>query len=275
MKLSIITVNLNNRDGLQKTIDSVVSQTFKDFEWIVIDGGSTDGSEELIAQYADHFAYWVSEPDKGIYNAMNKGIKVANGEYLLFLNSGDWLYGENILEECFAINRNANILYCDCVIKKGSTFVNRNYSDNLSFAEFYDTSLCHQSTLIKAILLKDNLYDESLKIVSDWKFFLQKALEGRSFQHIDIPLSVYNLEGVSSINPDLLMDEKKNIGKCVVPSCILTDVDLINRLDKDWQLKEIMKYREKKRIYHKIITATITFIRLLDKLISRKNGNQR
>ena len=85
MKLSIITVNLNNREGLQKTIDSVVNQTFRDFEWIVIDGGSTDGSKELIEQYADHFAYWVSEPDKGIYNAMNKGIKVAKGEYLQFL----------------------------------------------------------------------------------------------------------------------------------------------------------------------------------------------
>ena len=80
MKLSIITVNYNNREGLQRTIDSVVSQTFRDFEWIVIDGGSTDGSKELIKQYADHFSYWVSEPDKGIYNAMNKGILKATGE---------------------------------------------------------------------------------------------------------------------------------------------------------------------------------------------------
>ncbi len=89
MKLSIITVNLNNKDGLQKTIDSVISQTFKDFEWIVIDGGSTDGSKELIEKYSDYISYWVSEPDKGIYNAMNKGIKVAKGDYLEFLNSGD------------------------------------------------------------------------------------------------------------------------------------------------------------------------------------------
>ena len=95
MKLSIITVNLNNRDGLKKTIDSVISQTFKDFEWIVIDGGSTDGSRELIEQYVNHFAYWVSEPDKGVYNAMNKGVKKAKGEYLQFLNSGDWLRDEN------------------------------------------------------------------------------------------------------------------------------------------------------------------------------------
>lgn len=91
IKLSIITVNLNNCDGLRRTIDSVVSQTFTDFEWIVIDGGSTDCSRELMEQYKDHFAFWCSEPDNGIYNAMNKGIVHANGEWLLFLNSGDWL----------------------------------------------------------------------------------------------------------------------------------------------------------------------------------------
>ena len=94
MKLSIITVNLNNRDGLQRTIDSVVSQTFTDYEWIVIDGGSTDGSRELIGQHQDRFAYWCSEPDKGIYNAMNKGIAHAKGEWLQFLNSGAWLYSK-------------------------------------------------------------------------------------------------------------------------------------------------------------------------------------
>ena len=99
MKLSIITVNLNNRDGLQKTIDSVVSQTFKDYEWIVIDGGSTDGSKELIEQYADHFTDWVSEPDKGIYNAMNKGIGMASGEYIQFLNSGDSLVSGHVVDQ--------------------------------------------------------------------------------------------------------------------------------------------------------------------------------
>ena len=77
MKLSIITINYNNKAGLQKTIDSVVAQTWRDFEWIIIDGGSTDGSKELIEQYQQHFAYWCSEPDKGVYNAMNKGIDKA------------------------------------------------------------------------------------------------------------------------------------------------------------------------------------------------------
>ena len=90
MKLSIITVNLNNLEGLKKTYESVVSQTFTDYEWLVIDGGSTDGSREFIEQHQDKFAYWCSEPDKGIYNAMNKGIVRAKGEYLNFMNSGDY-----------------------------------------------------------------------------------------------------------------------------------------------------------------------------------------
>ena len=119
MKLSIITVNLNNRDGLQKTIDSVICQTFRDFEWIVIDGGSTDGSKELIEQYADHFAYWVSEPDKGIYNAMNKGIKVAKGEYLQFLNSGDSLWNETTLQGVVPFfSGTTDIFYGDVAIMK-------------------------------------------------------------------------------------------------------------------------------------------------------------
>lgn len=91
-KLSIITVNLNNKDGLQKTIESVISQTCKDFEWIIIDGGSVDGSKDIIEKYSKEIDYWVSESDQGIYHAMNKGILRSHGEYLLFLNSGDYLF---------------------------------------------------------------------------------------------------------------------------------------------------------------------------------------
>lgn len=96
MKLSIITINYNNREGLRKTIESVVAQTTREFEYIVIDGGSTDGSVDVIKEFSDYIDYWVSEPDKGIYNAMNKGVKVAHGDYCQFLNSGDWLYDSNV-----------------------------------------------------------------------------------------------------------------------------------------------------------------------------------
>lgn len=109
MKLSIITVNLNNKDGLQKTIDSVISQTFKDFEWIVIDGGSTDGSKELIEKYQESISYWVSEPDSGIYNAMNKGIRIGGG-YIIFLNSGDYLFNSRSLEDSLKFCKGYDII---------------------------------------------------------------------------------------------------------------------------------------------------------------------
>ena len=97
MKFSIITVNYNNKEGLRKTIESVIHQTFRDFEFIVIDGGSTDGSDDVLKEYDAQIDYWVSEPDGGIYQGMNKGIKKATGEYLNFMNSGDCFYASNIL----------------------------------------------------------------------------------------------------------------------------------------------------------------------------------
>lgn len=100
MQLSIITINRNNAAGLRRTIESVVSQTaFNQIEYIVIDGASTDGSKEVIMEFADKLTYWISEPDTGIYNAMNKGIKVATGEYCQFLNSGDWLAENKVIED--------------------------------------------------------------------------------------------------------------------------------------------------------------------------------
>ena len=98
MKLSIITINFNNKAGLERTITSVFQQDFKDFEFIVIDGGSTDGGKELIESNKQHFSYWVSEADKGIYNAMNKGIKMSKGKYVAFLNSDDWFNNNTLLD---------------------------------------------------------------------------------------------------------------------------------------------------------------------------------
>lgn len=99
MKYSIITVNLNNANGLKETIDSIVNQTCCDYEYLIIDGGSTDDSLSIIKQYKDQIDYWVSEPDKGIFNAMNKGINVSHGDYLIFMNSGDCFNNGKVLEE--------------------------------------------------------------------------------------------------------------------------------------------------------------------------------
>ena len=201
MKLSIITVNLNNREGLQKTIDSVVSQTFRDFEWIVIDGGSTDGSKELIEQYADHFAYWVSEPDKGIYNAMNKGIKVAKGVYLQFLNSGDWLCDSEVLEKVFGKERSADILYGYMLVEGSKSFsCSAMMKQVLHWTDFIGNTLPHQASFIKRVLFeKFGFYDETYKIAGDTKFFIKAIVwEKATYEFVPEKIATFQPGGISS-----------------------------------------------------------------------------
>ena len=133
-KLSIITINLNNAEGLRKTIPSVISQTYCDFEYIVIDGGSTDGSVDVIKKYADKLSYWVSEPDAGIYNAMNKGIRKAGGEYCQFLNSGDWLVAPDVTERMAKDMPDCAICYGNMItIQNGEKMVQKGFEGKDSY----------------------------------------------------------------------------------------------------------------------------------------------
>lgn len=229
MKLSIITVNLNNKVGLQKTIDSVISQTFKDFEWIVIDGGSTDGSKELIEKYSDYITYWVSEPDKGIYNAMNKGIRVAKGEYLLFLNSGDELYDVGVLSNIFSNDWNVDILTGQ-VERKDNHKLLRKY-DKSVFMQLYSDTINHQGSFIKRTLFKDRLYDESLKIVSDWKFWIESVILGNaSIIIIDTIISKQDMGGISSHRIDVLRKERLTLHNSFFPPLLRIEIDKLNRI---------------------------------------------
>ena len=226
MKLSIITVNFNNKDGLQKTIDSVISQTFKDFEWIVIDGGSTDGSKELIEKYSDYISYWVSEPDKGVYNAMNKGIKVAKGEYLNFLNSGDVYYNTEALHNIFS-------KHIDCDIIFGNTLINKNgklkriniQNDYITCYHLTKDTINHQCSFIKKELFDMyGLYDESLKIVSDWKFFFETiVLKKCTLEHVNQDIILYDTNGLSSINRKQEKEEKEKILRTYLPEYVFDD----------------------------------------------------
>ena len=156
MKFSIITINYNNKDGLERTVKSVISQTFQDFEYIIIDGGSTDGSVDVIKKFADRIDYWVSEPDKGVYNAMNKGIQQAHGDYLNFMNSGDCYYDKYRLEKIMKYNLEADFVigrdfHEDSI--NGSSFTSIHPLLPNSFY-FYISTLPHQSAFIKKEMLK-------------------------------------------------------------------------------------------------------------------------
>lgn len=275
MRLSIITVNLNNKSGLQKTIDSVVSQTFKDFEWIVIDGGSTDGSKELIEQYVDHFSYWVSEPDKGIYNAMNKGIKVAKGEYLQFLNSGDWLCDETALERCFSHGFTADIAYGDIFFCDGKDRNEYHYPQYLSFRLLYKASIGHPASFIKKDVLQNVLYDEGLKIVSDWKFFVIQALRNGSFEYIGETVSCFDIKGISSLNKELESMERAKVIQQYVPNAILADYKYMDEMEfllNSYHVRKVLEYGSKGKLYHKLITVCLMFIGFIDNIFTRRTN---
>lgn len=214
-KLSIITINYNNFEGLKKTVESVFNQTWKEFEYIVIDGGSTDGSTEYLESCKDKIDYFISEKDSGVYNAMNKGIKVAKGEYLLFLNSGDYLYSNITLQENQGNITNYDLVYFNIELTDGKSSRIVTYPEKLRFSFFYFGTICHQSTLIKKTLFEIvGYYDENLKLVSDWKFFILALFKFNcSYVKADSTFVTYDLNGISSnlVNEKILEKERKQV----------------------------------------------------------------
>lgn len=216
-KISIITISYNNKEGLEKTLKSVTSQDYKNFEYIVIDGGSKDGSKEILEKYSHKISHWVSEPDKGIYHAMNKGIETANGEYLLFLNSGDFLYSNTILQEISNSIEKEDIIYGNLeYFDENKTWIYHS-AEKLTFKHFIHDTIPHPAAFIKKeIITKLGNYDENLKIVSDWKFFLLAICkEQASYRKIDYIISKYDFTGISSNSNsfDLIKKEKEETFK--------------------------------------------------------------
>lgn len=265
-KLSVITINYNNRDGLKKTIESVVDQTFKDFEYIIIDGGSTDGSVNVIKEYADRIDYWVSEPDKGIYNAMNKGIDVAKGEYCIFMNSGDTFYDNDVYKNVNVVLDGTDIIYGNTLNSDGSWQYN---IKEITLKTLYKTSIAHQSTFIKTTLLKKYHYDETLKIVADWKFFLQTLIiDNSSYKGIDINVCVYDMYGFSAINFEKLMAERKVVLKSIFPKRVLDDIESLVYGDT---FEDKLYIRIKSSKYNKFFYSLNVMIIKLGSLLSKKS----
>lgn len=201
-KLSIITINRNDANGLKKTIDSVISQSGQNFEFIVIDGASQDKSVSIIQDNVEHIDYWVSEEDSGIYNAMNKGMAVAKGEYCLFLNSGDFLYNSSVIATLLNLELTDDIISFGCKIDKSNGSYINSPPRTVSLYTFTRGSLCHPSTLIKTSILQQNRgYDENYKILSDWKFFLEALIIDKCTysSNADIVLTIFDgINGISS-----------------------------------------------------------------------------
>lgn len=268
MILSVITINYNNCSGFSKTAESVINQTFDDFEWIVIDGDSNDGSKELIEKYSSRITYGVSEKDEGIYNAMNKGVQKSKGKYVLFLNSGDWLYSKTVLSKCFSCEQNDDILYGEISFcRDGVEYQKSNLPNSLGSNYLAWNFIGHSSNVfIKRNLLLSFPYDENLKIVSDWKFYLQTAFAGATFRHLDFCIGCYDLSGLSEMERELGWMERDLVFEKCIPQIVKYDAIMNKKLETCLANTSIMDYislREKHRILGKVITGAILLMKKL------------
>ncbi len=226
MKYSIITINYNNKEGLEKTIQSVLAQTSHDYQFIIIDGGSTDGSVDIIKQNADHIDYWVSEPDRGRYPAMNKGIKQAIGDYLNFMNSGDTFHSPTVLEDIAKMN------FSEDIITGGFYDQEKDIKhiikpQEVTLLTMLKNTFNHQATFIKRHLFNKRLYDENYVIQSDAKFnYLSIIYDNCSVRIIDYIVANYDFNGISS-NLALVDKEWDKMLAELFPNRILQDYKMM------------------------------------------------
>lgn len=256
MRLSIITINYNNAEGLYRTIQSVKSQTFRDFEHIIVDGASTDGSVEIIREYADNEDIrpegykairqenskadnlsslpnhlitsspitWISEKDRGVYDAQNKGIRLAHGEYCYFLNAGDTFCNEHVLELIFKpltfnlspLTSTPDILYGNEIIVDGNgqrVGIARGVA-NPSFVDLYNSCMKHQASFVRRSLFdKYGMYDADMRICSDFDWFFRViAFHNEVTLHYkDVDIAYFENTGLSYHSPEFCAKERQQI----------------------------------------------------------------
>ena len=243
MIFSIITINYNNKEGLERTIHSVLGQTFQDYQFIIIDGGSTDGSVDIIKQNANHIDYWVSESDGGRYPAMNKGIKKAKGDYLNFMNSGDTFHSKTVLEDIAKMHLTEDIItggFYDQ--KKDIKHIIK--PQEVTLLTILKNTFNHQATFIKKQLFEKRLYDENYIIQSDAKFNFQSIIyDNCSVRIIDYIVANYDFNGISS-NLALVDKEWAQLLAELFPKRILQDYKFMFTPDEVPLVRLLLDFKE-------------------------------
>lgn len=210
MRFSIITVSYNADSTIRRTIESVLNQDFDSFEYIVVDGSSTDRTTDILAEYIvdARFKYY-SEPDNGIYDAMNKGLRLASGDFLIFMGADDIFYNQQVLSSINnRIKHNDKVYYGNVILSKE----NQVYNGEFRKWEWGYQNICHQSIFYPLCVYKNYVYDERYKLVADWVYNLTLIKDHVNFDFIDVIVSVYNTDGISSIkNDNLFLKNRKQL----------------------------------------------------------------
>ena len=258
MKLSVVTITYNNLVGLQRTLHSIAGQRWKDFEVVIVDGSSADGTCDYLAKYngLDVPCRYVSEKDNGVYDAQNKGIRMAQGEYCYFLNAGDVLCDETVLERMFADKPQADVLYGNEIVVDGNG-KRVGYCkgvENPTFLNLYMSCMKHQATFIRRSLFeKYGLYDLSYKIDADWEWFVRVIAmhEDVSLQYKNIDVSCFETGGLSCNNSQVVEEETQRIYNTYVLKRMQDDYNLLMQYPRlrrannnkilRWGLSVIMK----------------------------------
>lgn len=257
-KISIITISYNNAEGLLRTIKSVVNQDYTDYEYIVIDGGSSDDSKQIIESFSDQINYWVSEADNGVYHAMNKGIAVAKGEYLHFLNAGDSYATINVLSKTFS-KKYAEPLLRGIQICDYGTHQERwtNLGDrDVTLYDMFVNTLLHQATFIRRDMFdKYGMYDESLKIVSDWKFFFQAILGEERTAFLNFDIVIFEMQGISTnvAHGEQHLKEREKVIKELMPFNLLTDYSRLRHLESNVYISDFIKSNKVVNLFFKAV----------------------
>jgi glycosyltransferase involved in cell wall biosynthesis len=247
MLISIITINKNNKQGLLNTLQSVIDQNFEDYELIVIDGASTDGSKEIIESFSGKIKYRISEMDTGVYQAMNKGIDKADGKYCLFLNSGDTLKNENSLSDLSKTENGEDVIFGN-IEQNGKTII---FPDIITLYNLRWGTLPHPAALIKRQLFNlTGRYNEQYKIASDWEFWLKAIIiNDCSYKHIDSTIAVVEKAGLSATTS---YDEGYKILYSLFPKRILDDYDKFKEIGAEENYK-IFNWLSGNRLMFRII----------------------
>lgn len=226
-KISVITVSYNAEDVIEKTILSIINQTYKNYEYIIVDGNSTDGTIDIIKKYESKITYWESSPDNGIYDAMNKAVFKSSGDYCIFMNAGDYFYNKTVLSNIFSQDYIEDILsgIAQTIIRKWYPPKN----NNLTLFYLIVNGFCHQATFIKRELLLKRPYDTNYKIISDSKFFIETIIQDNaSYLELSEIICFYDNTGISSNRLRHRQEFNKMLSN-VIPQRIYLDYKLLSK----------------------------------------------